>query len=129
MTYAEIAERLGVQRVCFGGCGLGDYAHRGRLFLGVIHWRERRMTRRGLRRFLLLVARRMREADPDFLNTRGMAWAHAYFDEQFANQLAAQLRIRFPAVFSAVERERCHRGAPVGYWRTHQAIWAWATQL
>jgi hypothetical protein len=107
MTYPEVIEHLGIEKVCFGGCGLNTYRHRGSIVFGVIHWADRRVSRRGLRRLLLLVAKRERLEDPEFLNDRYLGYYHLWHDEQRANELAAQLGMRFPAEFSRVERLRC----------------------
>lgn len=134
MTYAAVVEKFGLARVCMGGCGLSDRAHRGSLFLGVIHWRERRMTRRGLRRFFLLVARRDRvapsSADPSaptrgFLNDGSMLAYHLHWEEQYANMLANWVGVRFPAEFSKRERERASK-ALAGRTRQWPAVTAWA---
>lgn len=130
MKYADVVRDLGLEQVCPGGCGLDDYRHRGTIFLGVIHWRERRFTRRGLRRLLLLVARREREsATSGFLNHPNLRWCALWWDEQRANGLASELGIRFPAAWSRQERLAClasARGWPIS--RTHPAIYAWANR-
>ena len=118
MTYAEIAERLGIEQVCLrADCGLSANAVRGCVDgFGTVHWRERRVTRRGLRRFLLLAARREREADRivndaapvrGYLNARRYRWLHKYLDARQADRWAAELGIRFPVEFSRQERSEC----------------------
>lgn len=127
-TYAEIVRRLGIEQVCLGGCGLSDYQHRGIIFLGVIHFRERRFTRRGLRRFLLLVAERSRLADPGFLNGPDQEWYALWWDEQRANFLAAQVGYRFPASWSVNERMRSRYLASktnVKLARDFPAVYSW----
>ena len=130
MTYPEVIRRLGIERVCLGGCGLNAYRHRGVIDpFDVIHWSDRRFTRRGLRRLLLLVARRSREDSPAFLNTPGMRFYALWWDEQRANSMAAQLGVRFPAAWSSQERLACLASAgrrPLS--RTHPAIYAWANR-
>lgn len=136
MTYREIVDRLGLPGVCFGGCGIPAWKHRqGRLFLGVIHWNDRQVKRRGLRRFLLLAARRQRETDPgtdDSAPTRGylgqprkFGWLYLYLDETQANAWAAMLGYRFPAAYSRVERARA-MALLRGRSRSHPAVYAWA---
>lgn len=145
MTYASVIAKLGLQQVCLGdfihepgthhGCGLSERAHRGIIDpFDVIHWRERRMTRRGLRRFLLLVARRDRvmpsNADPSaptrgFLNDGSMLAFHLHWEEQYANMLASFLGVRFPAELSKHERERAAK-ALAGRTRQWPAVTAWA---
>ena len=115
--------------MCLGGCGLNEYRHRGSLFLQVIHWRERRVTRRGLLRFLLLVARRNREADPGYLNDRQFNYLYLWLDHRTADDYAAQLGIRFPVEFSRRERSSVFRlanRAGVHLATTHPAVYAWA---
>lgn len=138
MRYADVVARLGLQQVCFGDCGLTDRAHRGAIFLGVIHWRERRLTRRGLRRFLLLVAKRDRLqtawesqdifAPPrGFLNDPKLAFYHLWHDEMEANRMASSLGVRFPVEFSLRERSKAQLGL-VGRVRQYPAIYAWASR-
>lgn len=129
MTYREAMTRLGVEQVCFGGCGLNDYRHRGVIDpFNTIHWRERRFTRRGLRRLLLLVARRAHENDPGFLNDPRGEWYRLWWREQRANSLAAQLGVRFPARWSTEERMRSRylaAKADVKLARDFPAVYAW----
>lgn len=139
MTYADIVSRLGFEGVCLrADCGLTDNAVRGCLDpFGVVHWRERRVTRRGLRRFLLLVAKRERLADRivndaapvrGYLNARRHAWLHTYLDARQADRWAAELGVRFPVEFSRQERSECLYLA----WRSganlskRPAIYSWA---
>lgn len=129
-TYAEVVRRLGIEQVCLDGkCGLSDYQHRGIIDpFGTIHWRERRFTRRGLRRFLLLVARRAHENDPGFLNTPETEFYRLYWREQRANFLAAQIGYRFPASWSREERMRSRwlaSKADVHLARDFPAVYAW----
>ena len=125
MTYPEVVAKLSIESVCWGGCGLSDTIHRGRTFLGVLHFSDRRMSRRGLRHFLLFVARRERLASPDFLNDdRRYFGLYLYLDEMKANAWAAQLGVRFPISYSLPER-RVVALMP-GLSRRHPAIYAWA---
>lgn len=132
-SYTEIVDRLGwPKRVCLGGCGVTSRSHRtGFIFLDVVHWAERRVTRRGLRRFLLLLARRNREADPTYLNAPHLTWYHLWADEQYANALAGIVGFRFPIEFSRTERAKClwlaHKNK-VPITRTHPAIYAWVSR-
>jgi hypothetical protein len=124
VTYHQIVDQLGFEGVCFGGCGLSDTAHRGTTFLGVTHWRERRMSKRGLRKFLLLLARRRRMADPGYLNASSYWYIHRYLDERQANEWAAKIGVRFPVSFSAPERRSV--ALVPGLSRKQPAVWAWA---
>jgi hypothetical protein len=124
-----VIEQLGIERVCLGGCGLNDYRHRGSIFLNVIHWRERRVTRRGLLRFLLLVARRNREKDPGYLNDRKFRFLYTWIDHRAADDMAGLLGIRFPVAFSRRERAGVLWDAMrqnIHLASTHPAIYAWA---
>jgi hypothetical protein len=128
--YRDLAVDLELEPVCWGNCGLSTARHRRGVVdpFGVAHWANRRMSRRGLRNFLLLVARRDRLADPGFLNTPDLAWAQRYFDEAKAAKWAARLGVRFPIDFSRAERLGVLAKAPKGFARTHAAIWAWASR-
>ena len=73
-TISEMATRLDVPW-CGGGCGLSKTKHReGCLFLGVVHFADRRFTRRAARNLLLLVARMKRESDDQYLNHEVYDW-------------------------------------------------------
>lgn len=125
MTYGEIVRRLDIDPVCLHpGCGIERSHRRGFIFLGVVHWTERRIDKRGLRRFLLLVAKRDRLGSPDYLNDPGLYWAHFYLDERKANEWAAQLGVRFPVSYSAPERRTV--SLVPGLSRRWPAVWAWA---
>jgi hypothetical protein len=124
VTYAAIVEQLGLDKVCLGGCGLSDTAHRGTIFLDVVHFGERRYSKRGLRRLLLLTARRDRLRDPGFLNDPALWWAHRFLDELRANEWAAKIGVRFPVSFSAPERRSV--ALVPGLSRKQPAVWAWA---
>jgi hypothetical protein len=125
MRYREVVDRLGFEGVCLGGCGITNRSHeRGFIFLDVVHWQERRVMRPGLRKFLLLVAKRDRLAGTDYLNDEGLWWAHFYLDQRRADQWAKELGVRFPIAYSAPER-RAVSLVP-GLSRKHPAVWAWA---
>lgn len=97
----------------------------------VLHWSDRRVTRRGLRRFLLLVAKRKRELAPAYLNDPKLGWFHLYDDNREADKMAAKLGVRFPVEFSRTERWKClwlaHK-AKVPITRTHPALYSWAVR-
>lgn len=130
-SYEQVVAKLGwPKRVCLGGCGVTTRSHRtGFIFLDVVHFEERRVTRKGLRRFFLLLARRNREADPTYLNDPQLGWYHLWADEQYANALAQVIGVRFPVEFSRTERWRClwlaHK-VKVPITRTHPALYSWA---
>ena len=108
MTVEEIGVALGVP-ICTGGCGLSASRHRtGTIFLGVIHFAERRFTKRGAKNLLMLVARRAREMDPGYLNIALYDWWYVYSDSVVAFRLArGDLGIRLPAHLFDRERARC----------------------
>lgn len=106
MTITEMGARLGVP-TCTGGCGLSATRHRtGCIFLGVVHYAERRFTRRAARTYLMLVARLERENDPAFLNDEVYDWLYPYIDSVEAGKLAMQLGFRLPAAVFDRQREQ-----------------------
>ena len=132
MTYSEVVNRLGLTGVCLGGCGIRERSHK-RGFIdpfGGVHWQERRVSKRGLRNFLLLVAKRDRTRPVEgwttrgFLNDPGLYWAAMYLDEQRANEWAGKLGVRFPIALSLPERRTV--SLVPGLSRLHPAVWAWA---
>lgn len=130
-SYEDVCLILGVRAACLGAdCGLSANRHKaGTIFLGVVHWRERRVTRAGLRRFLLLIVRRERESNPEFLNSPNLAWYAIYWDSTEAGRLAAQLGVRLPAVLSRNDRLRCltaARKAGIRLSSAAPAVYAWA---
>jgi hypothetical protein len=126
LSYRKMSLILGVP-FCAGGCGIDERRHRaGTLFMGVIHWSERRFSRRGARNFLLLAARREREADPEFLNAPHLRFYHVWWDAQRAAELAATLHFRFPAEASLRDRARCYQLARQQRVRLIPRIRRWA---
>ena len=133
MTFADAALYLGVKQVCFGGCGLSVNRHRAGTIdpFGVIHWRERRMSKRALRRFLAMVARRNRLNDPGYLNDPRYDWLYLYLDSRAADDLAGRLGVRLPAHLSRNDRLACltaARRAGVHLSVAHPAAYAWANR-
>lgn len=91
--------------ICWGGCGLSERRHeRGVLFLGIVHFADRRFTRRGARNLLMLLARREREADPGFLNDPIFDFLYPALDALRAQELALEAGFRLPA--RLFDRER-----------------------
>jgi hypothetical protein len=115
-------------------CGLSERQHRKGVIdpFGVVHFMDRRFTRRALRNFLLLVARRDREyGDLDYLNIPGYDWYYLWSDETTASMWAASLGVRLPARLSAQSRWKCltlARKAGVKLSK-RPAIYAWATEV
>ena len=123
MTVSEIARQLDVP-VCTGGCGLSVSRHsRGTIDpFGVIHFAERRFTRRGARNLLLLIARRDREADAGYLNVPVFDWWYVYHDSVTAARMARSLGFVIPARLWDLDREWCRllaarRGVRLGKYR------------
>ena len=105
MTVTEMGERLEVP-TCTGGCGLSATRHRtGCVFLNVVHFAERRFSKRAAKNYLLLVARMDREADGEYLNNIDLYdWFYCYIDSVNAARMAKQLGFRLPASIFARER-------------------------
>lgn len=105
-TVADLAAAFEV-RWCSGGCGLSDRRHRqGFVFLGVVHFADRRFSRRSARNFLLLVARQRREADPQYLNIPLFDWYYLYHDAVHATEMAGAAGFRIPARLWNDQREQ-----------------------
>jgi hypothetical protein len=108
MTLFEFAEYGST--ICSGECGLSNNAHRrGVVLMGVIHFADRRFSRRALRNLLLLVARREREGDESYLNSPVYDWYYLYLDNVQAAKWALHLGVRLPARLSRTDRLRCQR--------------------
>lgn len=129
MTIHDIAQQCGV---CDDpACGLPEDAHlRGFIDpFGVVHYTDRRFTRRSLRNLLLLVARRDREADPGYLNLPQYEFYYLWKDNVTASKLALYFGYRLPARLSRKDRLRCLqlvRRYKVNLTR-RPALYAWAT--
>jgi len=107
VTYAELAERYGVP-LCQGECAVKGH-EKGFVARGGVHWRERRVTRLGLYRFLLLVAEVEFARVSTLLIRPGMgAWMrvqYPYALHMWAQKTAVNdLRVRFPRSFSSTRR-------------------------
>lgn len=128
MTVAEMARRLDIAW-CGGGCGLSEYRHRrGVMFMGVVHYAERRFTRRGAKALLMLVARMRREADPGYLNIAEWDWWYVWHDATEASRLARTLGFVLPARLFDHERELCRLLAARRYVNlsAYPAAYAWS---
>jgi hypothetical protein len=109
VTYAAMAAKLKVP-FCGGGCGMPDQVHeQGLVFLNVLHWRERRFTRRGAKHFLMLIAKAKRLVDPEYLNAEEFDWMYIHNDAVMAQALAGQFGFRIPARLFDIDRMRCAR--------------------
>jgi len=125
MTIHEAATIYGI---CTGGCGLPDH-WRGVIDpFGVVHYANRRFTRRALRNMLLLLAKARREhSDPRFLNIPEYDWYYLWWDNVMAYELAMDMGVRLPARLSRLDRLRCRQqarraGIPLS---TRSAIYKW----
>lgn len=107
--YSGIAQRLGTKPCDCGSWVTRTGRQRYQLFnheagftsyrMAVIHWRDRPVTRRGIYRFLKLVAQtRIRP-----FKERGLLLFEINIE---ANALARQLGIRFPRAFADHDRAR-----------------------
>mgnify|MGYP001558438609 CR=1 FL=1 len=72
---AEMALALNVP-TCTAGCALSKTRHREGVIdgFGIIHFAERRFSRRSAKNYLMLVARLWREGDPEYLNIELFDW-------------------------------------------------------
>jgi hypothetical protein len=127
---AHMAEAL-MAPTCTGGCGLSKTRHReGCIFMGVIHFAERRFSRRTAKNYLMLVARLWREGDPDFLNDDDLYdWLYIYLDSTEAARLAVTLGFRIPGHLFNPERRLCallaqRRGVKLS---RRRKVYQWAT--
>jgi hypothetical protein len=96
---------------------------------GVAHFSDRRFTRRALRNLLLLVARRDRAADQEFLNLSQFEFFYLWYDNVTASRMAMDLGVRLPARLSRLDRLRCLQLARKSGARLSRrsSIYAWAT--
>lgn len=107
MNYDELA-RLYAVRLCTGCTTYAGRHEQGLAVIGgILHWRARRVTRPGLRRFLKLVARVQ-------LGSDSMREPHKTFWECYlADGMAKDLHVRFPRRYADLDRARV-RAAMVG---------------
>ncbi len=126
MTIKEAAIQM---NVCLY-CDLGFEAHwAGTLDgFGVVHYADRRFSRRALRNMLLLVAKRERMADVEFLNLPIFEFFYLYSDNVMASKWAVALGVRLPARLSRLDRLRClslakRQGAKLS---KRSAVYKWA---
>lgn len=126
----EIVRRMG-DPVCGGGCGLSPRKHRsGCVFLGVIHYADRRHTHRSFRNLLLLVAQRRRMDDPEYLNIDLFDWFYVYEDSVTAARLAREAGHPIPARLWDDRRRLCRdraamRGVQLASARNRK-VYRWA---
>lgn len=110
LTYPDLAARYEVD-VCFDGCfrehsrGMVDSN-------GVIHWRGRDVTRSGLRRFLILVARARsaKDRDSEWLASyprRERDALTTHYEATWAYRTALHdLGVRLPASLAAADKAK-----------------------
>ena len=129
MSIREMADRLGV-RWCGGGCGLSEWRHRGGAIdpFGVLHFSERRFTKRAARNFLVLAAKQRRLADPGYLNVPMYDWWYVWSDSRVAAKMARELGFVIPARLWDEQKEECRMLAMrrgIRLHRDYPAVWAW----
>jgi hypothetical protein len=102
MSYQEIADRYGVELCTDCALNVHERGHvepgRGR-----IHWQERRRTRGGLRRFLLLVAAVVLHRDGEDGGSQA-EWIWA--TNSWAYHAARSMGVQFSRALSADDRAR-----------------------
>lgn len=104
----RLSDVISLGQWCRGGCGLSPWRHRrGEVFVGVLHFADRRMTKAGAKNLLMLAARRERTNDDFWLNTPEWAWFYEYRDAVRAQDLAGQFGFRLPSHLFDRERARC----------------------
>lgn len=98
MAWDYIATVVGLKRC--KGCDEGDHRE-GWARGSTVHWEDRRSTRAGIRKFLMLAAS---------LRILGFAerpeWERLYMANVWANRMGLQLHTRIPARLSANDRAR-----------------------
>lgn len=107
-TYASIAAELGIVLCPGDGTVFADEQEwtgpdheRGAWDLGIVHWRDRKATPRGLYKFLKL------SAAAKGMNFVGQPdWARSYLIHRAMTALARQARVKLPADLSTLERRR-----------------------
>jgi hypothetical protein len=104
-SFATLSERLGVT-LC---TDCSQYNHdRGAADIskGVVHWHERRVVRKTLRRYLKLLGAIVHS------HNRGQPiWQQLYEQNQFAHETATKIRIRIPSVFADEDRAKAEAAA------------------
>jgi hypothetical protein len=103
----------GMPGVCWGtwngsACPISLTRHRKGAIdgMGLIHFADRRFTRRAAKNLLLLVAARERQRNPEYLNIPIFDWLYIYMDSIRAGQIAMDHGFRLPGhVFDRQRRE------------------------
>jgi len=91
LTYDAISEHLKINR-CRGRTSTGrrcDEKHDGTITDGQLHWSDRRVTRAGIKRFLLLAARATVNEDP-----HSPTWVTTWRRIMYARNWLAELGFR-----------------------------------
>lgn len=130
MTFARMTIVTGAI-VCSGGCGISARRHDRGVVDGfnIVHYAERRFSRRSARRFLMLCAEAERRADPGYLNAPPFDFWYVYHDNVRAQEWARQLGFRLPAKLSEIDRLYCialANRARIHLGRDFPAVYAWA---
>jgi hypothetical protein len=101
-TYSDVASQLGIALCGTGSCrGIGNHEQGWTAYgMTVIHWRDRRMTRPGLRRFLKLVA------TAQTIRMRDERFVRLWSQNVAADHLARRLGVRFPRSLADPDRAK-----------------------
>ena len=132
MTFPEVATELKLwERVCMdplSRCNILAMEQHKRGFVrdGVIHYRNRQMTRRGLWNFLKLVGRLMADARSDVIWTGERVW----FEDEAAYDLGLSVGVRFPRSYADTDRAQVRAALAAspgafGESRTKMERWAY----
>lgn len=102
LTYTDLAARYEVE-LCDDACAMTTRDHlNGWFIIRIVHWKERRVQRRSLYRFLKLVGAARGVTNGSYSVARNL-----YLLNLFAyNTALHDLGIRFPARFSSEDRAR-----------------------
>lgn len=133
MTY-EIMTRVLPVAVCLDpNCGIDERWHwTGRIDpFGIVHFTDRRWTRAGARRLLLLAAKAWRERPGSgYLNAPALEWLHLYVDAKQAYEWSREIGFRMPAKLSWHERSKSLRLAVkqgIHVAADYPSVYAWQT--
>lgn len=101
LSYPLVALELGI-RLCTGEpCDQRDH-EAGAWSWDVVHWRDRRVTKSGLYRFLRLAALALNPG----LDQDPVAWRRTYLVHRVIDQYAKHLKVVIPRELTTLERRR-----------------------
>jgi hypothetical protein len=134
-TYQALSALIPVPVCLSDACGIDPKWHRSGTIdpFGVVHFSDRRWTRAGARRFLMLAARAWRERpDSGYLNAPEYTWYHLYLDSKQAYEWAMAAGFRLPAKLSWADRTTSLRMAAkqgVHVAKEYPAVYSWQTGM